>query len=333
MARMAFQLHLAGAEAGISAAQCVVALHYSTGTGVALDASRAVFWFRRAAEAGDENAQHQLGECYKSGTGVEADPRLALAWFHRAAGAGHVESQLLVAICNRDGIGTQTDAAQAVAWFRRAAEAGHTEAQHELALCYLNGNGIDADPVQAEAWFRVASNAGFAPSQDFVLPPQHDDFELSYPDLPAPYFTSRKTAWEAVSPRLRTPPASFLAVEDIVAAAAGRHDPAKAYDVFAIVHEVADASTDSSQTLTLVDESLQLMDVYIYSHAGLAVAVGDTICIKYAKAICRGGERALIALHTSIISVNTQQYPERSASLRSAYDAALASVAGGAASS
>lgn len=135
--------------------------------------------------------------------------------------------------------------------------------------------------------------------------------------------------------RPHTPAISFLAVEDIASTVAGPHDPTKAYDVFAIVHEVADASTDSSQTLTLVDESLQLMDVYVYSHAGLAFAVGDTICIKYAKATLRGGELAHIALHTSIIRVNSQQYPERSASLRSAYDAALASVAGagGAASS
>ena len=106
----------------------------------------------------------------------------------------------------------------------------------------------------------------------------------------------------------------------------------KTYDIFAVVHEVHPGV--SPRKLTLVDDTSQPVDIYIYSNVG-AVAIRDTLAIKYAKKMNKDGEWALLALSTAIIRVNTPHHPDRTAALLAFYDAAMASTgaAGGSASS
>ena len=55
------------AEAGISDAQCMIALLYQCGAGVPLDANEAVRWYRKAAEQNHPVAWCSLGTIYDSG--------------------------------------------------------------------------------------------------------------------------------------------------------------------------------------------------------------------------------------------------------------------------
>lgn len=73
------------AEAGDAAAQMVLALGYSNGSGVAKDAGQAFAWAKRAADQGRADAQNFVGYCYDRGEGVTADAYAAVAWFRRAA--------------------------------------------------------------------------------------------------------------------------------------------------------------------------------------------------------------------------------------------------------
>jgi S1-C subfamily serine protease len=61
---------------------------YGVGKGVTKDASKAVYWFQKAANQGDATAQYNLGVMYAAGEGVTKDEVEALSWFYIAKSNG-----------------------------------------------------------------------------------------------------------------------------------------------------------------------------------------------------------------------------------------------------
>lgn len=61
---------------------------YLTGTGVPYNASKAVYWYRRAANAFHPTALYNLGVCYEHGFGVPKNTALAQAWYSETVRLG-----------------------------------------------------------------------------------------------------------------------------------------------------------------------------------------------------------------------------------------------------
>jgi TPR repeat protein len=89
------------------------------------------------------------------GTGVAVDRSAALAWYRRAAGRGHARAMNLVARCYEEGWGCERNPLQAADWYRRSAEAGYFRAQFNHG-CILAEQGR-AD--EAAHWLRLAARA------------------------------------------------------------------------------------------------------------------------------------------------------------------------------
>lgn len=77
------------AEQGNANAQCILGKCYMTGTYVAQDTSKGVYWYKKAANQGNAEGQAQLGMCYLMGTGVQADYQKGLDLIESAAKKGN----------------------------------------------------------------------------------------------------------------------------------------------------------------------------------------------------------------------------------------------------
>ncbi len=66
--------------------------HYS----VAKDATKAMWWYQRAATAGHAGAQYNLGLMYLKGEGVVRDALKGLGWIEKAADSGDEKAQALL---------------------------------------------------------------------------------------------------------------------------------------------------------------------------------------------------------------------------------------------
>lgn len=88
------------------------------------DATRAAYWYERAAERGHPGAQTMIGYLYYRGDGVEQDYRKAFEWYKEAALQGHASSQASLGYLYGEGRGVERNLKQAYAWSTLAAENG-----------------------------------------------------------------------------------------------------------------------------------------------------------------------------------------------------------------
>ncbi|MGB1111281.1 MAG: hypothetical protein ACPG4N_13045, partial [Gammaproteobacteria bacterium] len=76
------------AEAGDTKAEHDIGWMYANGYGLAVDESKAIIWWRKAAREGHGNAQFALAMAYLAGEGVERDEAAAIEWLIKAANNG-----------------------------------------------------------------------------------------------------------------------------------------------------------------------------------------------------------------------------------------------------
>ncbi|MCR4666546.1 MAG: sel1 repeat family protein [Desulfovibrio sp.] len=77
------------AEEGDGSAANRLGVWYEKGkNGLAKNAAKAVFWYRKGASRGNIYAMHNLGDCYLHHVGVPFDARLAFAWYRKTAEMG-----------------------------------------------------------------------------------------------------------------------------------------------------------------------------------------------------------------------------------------------------
>lgn len=122
------------------------------------DYQTAMSLFRPRAEKGDARAQYYLGRMYYDGLGVALDNTKAVAWFTKAARQGAPEAQYRLGLFNV----YQGREEEGVAWLRKAAEQGYALAQDNLALLYTLGHGVSKDYVRARMWWILAESNGLA---------------------------------------------------------------------------------------------------------------------------------------------------------------------------
>lgn len=110
--RRAFQLMLAAAEAGVTAAFSTVACFYDFGEGVQPDQEQALYWYGRGASW-----------CYLSANNIgciwrdRGQPERAVRWFKRAVALGDADANLNIA---KIYLSKKRSSAAAVRYLKRA---------------------------------------------------------------------------------------------------------------------------------------------------------------------------------------------------------------------
>ena len=148
------------AASGNAAAEFLVGVKYTEGTGVPADLSKAAVWYQKAADKGLAPAQYRLASLYEKGRGVEKDLPKAKAWYMKAAEAGNAKAMHNLAVLFAEGGGGQPDYAAAAKWFEEAANFGVKDSLFNLGILYAGGIGVDKDLVASYKWFAIAADQG-----------------------------------------------------------------------------------------------------------------------------------------------------------------------------
>jgi len=148
------------AEQGDVEAQFELGFMYDFGSGVEKDASKAVYWYQKAANQGDATAQFFLGSMYDYGNGGEKDDTMAVYWYKKAAEQGNVSAQVVLGSKYYKGEGVIKDISKAICLYKKAAEQGHVDAYFTLGDMYANGKGVSIDGSVAAYWYQKAAEKG-----------------------------------------------------------------------------------------------------------------------------------------------------------------------------
>jgi len=148
------------AAAGNPAAEFLVGVKYTEGSGVPADLEKAAVWYQKAADKGLAPAQYRLASLYEKGRGVEKDLPKAKAWYTKAAEAGNAKAMHNLAVLYAEGAGGEPDYAAAAKWFEEAANYGVKDSLFNLGILYAGGIGVDKDLVDSYKWFAIAADQG-----------------------------------------------------------------------------------------------------------------------------------------------------------------------------
>lgn len=152
------------AMAGSAVAQAEMGLKYQIGEGVAQDAGKALYWFKKAAVQGNPTGQEEVGTAYYRGDGVARDNLKAIEWWKKAAEGGKSSAMWWLGyIYTRENKDVVLDKKQGCDWFKKSAEQGGEQwvdgvnpSYYELGLCYYRGEGIAKDDAKAVYWLKKA---------------------------------------------------------------------------------------------------------------------------------------------------------------------------------
>lgn len=134
--------------------QLELANRYFAGDGVPKSATRAAFWYERAAGAGDPVAQNMMGYMCQIGLGVQPDRAKSLRWYRLAASGGLPDALLNIGLAYLTGAGTSKDPDVAAVYFERAYEKGVGVAASYMGTMALAGIGMTPNAALAEDWYR-----------------------------------------------------------------------------------------------------------------------------------------------------------------------------------
>ncbi|PVB62923.1 peptidoglycan-binding protein [Labrenzia sp. 011] len=148
------------AASGDPAAEFLIGVKYTEGSGVPADLETAAVWYQKAAEKGLAPAQYRLASLYEKGRGVEKDLAKAKAWYMKAAEAGNAKAMHNLAVLFAEGGGGEPDYAAAAKWFENAANFGVKDSLFNLGILYAGGIGVDKDLVASYKWFAIAADQG-----------------------------------------------------------------------------------------------------------------------------------------------------------------------------
>ena len=135
-----------------------LAIRLMTGDRTESDLERGYGIFKSLAESGDARAQFFLGTSYMQGSGVELDETIAVNWFKKSAEGGYDIGQYWYAFMLSRGRGVpEEDWKASMKWFLKAAKQGHAEALFSMGEIHESCRaGLDRDFDQAANWYRRA---------------------------------------------------------------------------------------------------------------------------------------------------------------------------------
>ena len=133
---------------------------YENGIGVPVSLSRAIELYQQAADLGDTDAAYFLGNLYFSGKKVPHDYDQALAMYEKAAADGHPGAQCQAGYCYKRGLGCKKDVDKAFSYYRQSTEGGDETATYNLGCFYEHGVGCTEDPAKAAELYARAGSLG-----------------------------------------------------------------------------------------------------------------------------------------------------------------------------
>jgi TPR repeat protein len=149
------------AERGYLVAQFNLGGMYQNGEGVRQDSAKALELWRSSAQQGLAAAQLVLGVLYSTGSGgLLQNSSEGLKWTRRAADQGLAGAQVLLGKMYQDGRGVPKNYTEAMKWYRKAADQEDSTAQNELGYMYAKGEGVERNIAEATKWFRKAADQG-----------------------------------------------------------------------------------------------------------------------------------------------------------------------------
>lgn len=146
------------ASSGNHHAQFFLAKRLQKGQGVAKDASKAIYWYTRAAEQNIAPAQLNLGIMYLRGEGVPANMAQGRSWLEKAANLGDNRASYALAMIDEK----QQRLVDAYKWYDLSSRDGMLDESvrnrakakvGELAL-NLSSAEIESAKKSANAWFQ-----------------------------------------------------------------------------------------------------------------------------------------------------------------------------------
>lgn len=140
-------------------AQFFLAKRLQKGLGVAKDASKAVYWYTRAAEQDIAPAQLNLGIMYLRGEGVKADMAQGRKWLEKAAHLGDNRASYALAMIDEK----QKRLVDAYKWYDLSSRDGmlddkiRDKAQTKISQLALNLSSSDIEKAKSSAddWFQI----------------------------------------------------------------------------------------------------------------------------------------------------------------------------------
>jgi uncharacterized protein len=154
------------AERGNPEAQFQLGALYANGRGVAQNSELAVHWLLLAANAGVVAAETLLAWCYQSGNGLPQSLPEAIHWYMRAAVCGDADAQCALGDLYREGGGgIEQQSDTMLKWYQAAAAQDHPKALYALGTLYEEGRLVPADDEQAFYYFTLAIMQQSEPAQ------------------------------------------------------------------------------------------------------------------------------------------------------------------------
>ena len=149
----------AQAASGNHHAQFFLAKRLQKGEGVAKDATKAVYWYTRAAEQNIAPAQLNLGIMYLRGEGVKADMGEGRKWLEKAAHLGDNRASYALAMIDEK----QQRLVDAYKWYDLSSRDGMLDdtirgkAQAKIGQLALNLSSSDIEKAKTSAddWFAI----------------------------------------------------------------------------------------------------------------------------------------------------------------------------------
>ena len=92
----------------------------------------------------------RIGLDEHKGRGYALDYTKALMWYQKAADQGYAPAQYNMGFMYEQGHGVAQDYAKAVEWYRKAAENNDAAAQYSLGLMYEQGTGVPLNITEAQ---------------------------------------------------------------------------------------------------------------------------------------------------------------------------------------
>ncbi len=167
-------------------AQQDVASMYASGTGVAMDASAAEYWFKKSAEAGNADAMRGLSALYQSGApGIVESCELSLKYIHDAVDHGDLLSIATIGYMYSENICVERDYVTALHWFERADSMGEESSKYSLGVAYRDALGVKKDCEKAHRYFEKSAALGDAAGRE-ALNNFHCVAELNAPVTTSP---------------------------------------------------------------------------------------------------------------------------------------------------
>ncbi|WFP77736.1 caspase family protein [Mesorhizobium sp. WSM4906] len=111
---------------------------------------------QEAADKGHVRAVFELGDIAASGTGTAVDPTKASSLYSQASDKGDPYAMAAWGRALFNGIGVQPDTGKGLDLLLKAAAMGHINAMNDLAVIFQEGrNGVPADPARALAFLKA----------------------------------------------------------------------------------------------------------------------------------------------------------------------------------